>query len=208
MTAVRVFVADDHPVVVQGIERFAAIVPELEVVGTAASADAIRAALDELRPDVVSLDVQMPGMKGTRTIEEITKRGAPILLFTLHAIDAAVAALVAAGARGYLSKSSSLDEYVRAVRVLRDGGTWFPDALERLLEGPAVKSPEELLTPRELEVFERLVECETPKEAAFTLGLSSSTVYTYTDRIRRKLGVRTQAELVRYAATWDLDTSR
>ncbi|HBQ14401.1 MAG TPA: DNA-binding response regulator, partial [Myxococcales bacterium] len=97
------------------------------------------------------------------------------------------------------------ERYVEAIHALHGGGRVLPPELEALLDAPAAKAPSELLTPREMQVFERLVMGETIKEAAFSLGLSVSTVYTYSDRIRTKLGVRTQPELVRYAASWDLD---
>ena len=99
----------------------------------------------------------------------------------------------------------ALERYVEAIHALHGGGRVLPPELEALLDAPAAKAPSELLTPREMQVFERLVMGETIKEAAFSLGLSVSTVYTYSDRIRTKLGVRTQPELVRYAASWDLD---
>ena len=205
MTAVRLLIADDHPIVVQGITRFAELEPTLEVIGAAASADALLALLETTTPDVISLDVQMPGMKGPRTVEAVAAAGAPVLLFTLHPIDLAIASLIHAGAAGYLPKSSSLERYVEAIHALHGGGRVLPPELEALLDAPAAKAPSELLTPREMQVFERLVMGETIKEAAFSLGLSVSTVYTYSDRIRTKLGVRTQPELVRYAASWDLD---
>ncbi|HJL16927.1 MAG TPA: response regulator transcription factor [Sandaracinaceae bacterium LLY-WYZ-13_1] len=205
MTPVRIFVADDHPVVVEGIERFASLEPALEVVGTAATADAIRPGLERTRPDVLSLDVQMPGMRGPTTVAAIADTGVPILLFTLHPVDDAIAALVRAGASGYLAKSSSLDAYRDAIRALHDGERRLPDALRARLAGPLQRPPEEVLTRRELDVFRRLAAGETVKEAAFQLGLSPSTVYTHAERVRRKLGVTTAAEMARYAASWDLD---
>lgn len=202
---IRVLVADDHPIVVQGITRFAEVEPSFEVTASAGGVEALLELAQAHEVDVISLDVQMPGMAGPRTVEAVARFGAPILLFTLHPIDAAIAALVHAGARGYLPKSSSLEDYVDALHALHRGERRLPPELQALLDAPAAQAPDEILTPRELQVFERLATGETTKEAAFALGLSASTVYTYSDRIRRKLGVRTQAELVRVAASWDLD---
>lgn len=204
MTPIRLFVADDHPVVVEGIERFAAIEPELEIVGTANDANTIADGIARCRPEVLSLDVQMPGMRGPATIAAIATLGVPILLFTLHPIDDAIAALVHAGASGYLAKSSRLDDYRDAVRTLRAGGRLLPDALLARLKEPPRRPPEDVLTPRELEVFHRLAKGDTVKEAAFALGLSASTVYTHAEQVRRKLGLSTAAEMARYAASWDL----
>ena len=185
----RVVVADDHPVVVRGLERFATIEPDLDVVGTASDADAVPAVLRETRPHVVSLDVQMPGMVGPSTIESIAREGVPILLFTFHPIDAELATLMEAGARGYVPKSATLR---RGERVL-------PRELGALLDERAATGLGDALTTREREVLDRLARFEAPKEIAHALGLSPSTVYTYRERIRAKLGIRTQADLVAYA---------
>lgn len=206
MSILRLFIADDHPMLVEGIERIAAKNASLEVVGTAANAEDLARLVAEARADVLSLDVQMPGMRGPSTIASIVATGVPILLFTLHPIDAALAALVRAGAAGYLSKSHRSSAYVEAVRSVAQGETVVPAELADLLratEPPG--APSDVLTPRELEVFRRLAAGSTIKEAAFALGMSASTAYTHTDRIRRKLGVSTGAEMARYATSWNLD---
>ncbi len=206
MSLIRLFIADDHPMLVEGIERIAARDGDLEVVGTAASAEGLPEAIAEAGADVLSLDVQMPGMRGPSTIASIVTVGVPILLFTLHPIDDAIAALVRAGAAGYLSKSNRSKAYLDAIRAVHRGEQVVPDELvDRLRSTAPPGSPEEVLTPRELEVFRRLAAGSTIKEAAFALGMSASTAYTHTDRIRRKLGVSTGAEMARYAASWDLD---
>ena len=130
----RVVVADDHPVVVRGLERFATIEPDLDVVGTASDADAVPAVLRETRPHVVSLDVQMPGMVGPSTIESIAREGVPILLFTFHPIDAELATLMEAGARGYVPKSATLEDFHRAAATLRRGERVLPRELGALLD--------------------------------------------------------------------------
>ncbi|HJK93901.1 MAG TPA: response regulator transcription factor [Polyangiaceae bacterium LLY-WYZ-15_(1-7)] len=195
----RVVVADDHPVVVRGLERFATIEPDLDVVGTASDADAVPAVLRETRPHVVSLDVQMPGMVGPSTIESIAREGVPILLFTFHPIDAELATLMEAGARGYVPKSATLEDFHRAAATLRRGERVLPRELGALLDERAATGLGDALTTREREVLDRLARFEAPKEIAHALGLSPSTVYTYRERIRAKLGIRTQADLVAYA---------
>ncbi len=203
---IRLFIADDHPVVVEGIERFVLGVPDVTIVGTAAHAHDLEERVAESRPDVLSLDVQMPGMRGPSTVAAAAALGIPILLFTLHPIDDAIAALVHAGAKGYLGKSTLMPAYVEAVRTLYGGGTVLPEALTDRLAGPSPVPPEELLSPRELEVFERLAQGDSIKEAAFHLGVAQSTLYTHAARVREKLGVSSSAELVRYADSWKLDT--
>lgn len=201
MTPVRVLAVDDHPIVLEGLVRFANVEPGLEVVRTAGSLHELEPLLEALAPDVISLDVQVPGMEGPRTVRALAERGPPILLFTLLEVGDALAALVEAGARGYLRKSSSMAEYLEAARALRDGQRWLPPRLEALAARPA-RAPSALLTPRELEIFGILAKGRSVKEVAFALGLSSSTVYNHYDRIRKKLGVGSLAELVQYAAEW------
>jgi DNA-binding NarL/FixJ family response regulator len=204
---IRLLVADDHPVVIEGLARLAAREPALELVGSVRSAEAALDALEAAprRPDVLSLDAQMPGVRGPRTVAALAARGVPILLFTRRPIDDALAALVHAGASGYLPKSSPLDAFLEAVRALRGGAQVLPAALRARLDAPPRRPPEEVLTPRELEVFRRLARGETVKEAAFHLGSAPSTVYTHAERVRRKLGLSTPAEMARCAATWALE---
>ncbi|MEM6959248.1 MAG: response regulator transcription factor [Myxococcota bacterium] len=201
--SVRVFVVDDHPIIVQGLQRYAELDDDLTIAGTASSIEGCRAAFDRSRIDVLSLDVQVTGMKGPSTVAELSATGVPILLFTLLEPDEAVAALVRAGARGYLAKSSGMDAYVRAVRALHAGDDVLPDELRRISAHPP--APDEVLTGRELELFRQLAQGDSIKEAAFTLGVSPSTAYSHYNRIRAKLDLRDLSGLVRYASTWNFE---
>lgn len=199
MTPVRVLAVDDHPIVLEGLVRFAAVEPGLEVVGTEQSLVGVESVIEALAPDVLSVDVQVPGMEGPASVRLLAECDVPILLFTLLKMDDAVRSLIQAGARGYLRKSSSMTEYLKAVRALRAGESWLP--AEAAVAEPT-REPSAVLTPREQEIFRHLAEGAAVKEVAFTLGLSSSTVYNHYDRIRKKLGVGSTAELVSYAARW------
>lgn len=174
------------------------------MVGKATNVEALDEVVAQVCPGVISLDVQMPGMPDPAVVAALTALDVPVLLFTLQPVDDTIAALVSAGAMGYLHKSSSLREYLDALAALRDGRRIIPPELDRLA-GTAPKHPAELLTPREYEIFLRLAAGDTIKEAAFHVGLSTSTVYTHAERVRRKTGVSTSAEIVRYAARWNLD---
>ena len=205
MSPTRVLAVDDHPIVLEGLVRFAAVEPALEIVGTRTSLEGLEESLAELKPDVLSLDVQVPGMTGAGTVGALCPLGHPILLFTLMATEELLASLVRAGAKGYLHKSSSMATYLEAVQALRAGERWLPPSLASLAESDASAGPRALLTARELEIFEHLRRGTTIKEVAFELRLSTSTVYNHFDRIRKKLGVDSAAELVRYAAKWRFD---
>ena len=125
-------------------------------------------------------------------------RHAPILLFTLEPETAQVVALLRAGASGVVSKSAPVSELIDAIRVVARGGRAVPMALEvRLRSGESW--PHDALSEREQAIFQRLVRGGSPKTIAFELGLSPSTVYTYAERVREKLGVSGQVELVDYA---------
>lgn len=202
MSPVRVLAVDDHPIVLEGLKRFAETEPRVAIVATSPTLEGLGERMRDVKPDVLSLDVQVPGMRGPETIRELATHGIPILLFTLHRVDEALGTLVKAGAEGYLAKSSGMAAYVDAVLALAAGRTHLPPELEAMLDRSSVVPPEELLTPRELQVFEGLAKGEAIKEVAFRLGLSASTVYNHRERIREKLGVSSVAELVRQAEKW------
>lgn len=193
---IRVFLADDHPVIVSGLERLFAGIADIETVGTAH--DLTRSdASTRSDVDVFVLDVSMPGMLGGETVAAF-KRVAPVLLFTLEPESAQVLALLRAGAAGVVSKSAHVDTLLAAIRTVAAGGRVIPAELEARASSGA-DWPHESLSEREHAIFVRLIRGISPKAIAFDLGLSTSTVYTYAERVREKLGVRSQVELVDYA---------
>ncbi len=198
MSAVRIYVADDHPIVVEGLRRFFSTVPEVEWVGACGDA----AALFELEPgtvDVLVLDVRMPGMHGTETLRALATRVPAILLFTLEPESALVVELLRAGASGVVGKSERVDNLLSAICAAAAGERVVSAELESRLRSDAATWPHESLSPREHAIFMRLIHGASPKEVAFDLGLSASTVYTYAERVRQKLGVQGSVELVAYA---------
>lgn len=198
---IRVFLADDHPVVVSGLERLFAGVADVEVVGAANDLrDVTASALAEA--DVLVLDVSMPGMRGAETLAALpalASRRLPVLLFTLEPESAQVVELLRAGAAGVVSKSARMDELLAALRAVASGRRAVPPELEARAARGGEGSPHDTLSERERAIFARLVRGVTPKTIAFELGLSPSTVYTYAERVREKLGVQSQVELVDYA---------
>jgi len=204
-TAIRVLVADDHPIVVEGLRRHLALLPDIDVVGSASSADEALEELTRSTVDVLICDVQMPGMSGGReVVEALVATGARVLLFTLRPEDALVANLLAGGARGFVSKSEDPEVLVEAIRALHSGQESIPAKLRTMRDELRAPPPHASLTKREYAVFELLARCLTPKEAAFEMGVAASTVYTHADRIRSKLGVSTLAEVAQYARDWSL----
>jgi NarL family two-component system response regulator LiaR len=197
---IRILIVDDHSVVRQGLRMFLGLDPELEVVGEGANGeDALRLAR-QLRPDVVLMDLIMPGMDGVKATE-ILRRELPtveVLALTSVMEDALVVEVVRAGAIGYLLKDTQADELCRAIKAAAAGQVQLsPQAAVRLMR--EVRAPEHLkaLTERESEVLQLLAQGLSNKEIAHQLSLGEKTIKTHVSHILGKLGVqsRTQAAL-------------
>ena len=179
---IRVFLADDHPVMVEGLERLLARESDVDVVGRVHDLRGIDAHVPAA-VDVLVVDVSMPGMLGAETIEALRTRYAPVLLFTLEPATAQVVALLRAGASGVVSKSARFEELLGAIRTVAQGGRAVPMELE-LRTRSGESWPHDALSERERAIFHRLVRGVSPKSIAFELGLSQSTVYPYAERVR------------------------
>ena len=195
---IRLLIVDDHPVVRDGLSGMFAPDPGFEVLGEAAEgAAAIRQAV-ALRPDVILMDLRMPGMDGVTAITELTKRGlaARVLVLTTYDTDSHVLPAIEAGATGYLLKDAPRDELLRAVRAAADGqAVLAPTVATRLMT--RVRAPEaEPLSQRELEVLELVAAGSTNREAARRLFISEATVKTHLLHIYAKLGVGDRAAAV------------
>lgn len=197
---IRILLVDDHGVVRQGLRMFLALDPDLEVVGEAADgAEAIRLA-HQFKPDVVLMDLLMPGMDGI-TATGILRRELPdieIVALTSVLEDEKVIGAVRAGAIGYLLKDTRAEELCRAIKAAAEGQVQLsPQAAVRLMR--EVKAPDspETLTERETDVLRLLAQGKANKEIAHTLTIGEKTVKTHVSNILAKLGVpsRTQAAL-------------
>lgn len=198
---IQVLVADDHPIVIDGIRRHLSHIEDVAFCAGVSSMQEALAYCTEHSPDLVVMDVQMPGVEGPSCVEALVATGTRVVLFTLREEDALVASLARGGASAFVSKSSPTPMLIETVRRVHAGERVFSEVLEEQLKssgGP----PHLALTEREHDVFVLLARCMTPKEAAFELGVSQSTIYTHGERIRRKLKVGSVAELVQYAKDW------
>jgi DNA-binding NarL/FixJ family response regulator len=209
---IRVLLADDHPLVREGLKRILEKEADISVVGEAGSGPE---ALDLARrspADVVVLDLAMPGGGGLETAQEI-KRRAPrtrILILTAHAEDHLAIRCLREGADGYLTKTAAPKLLVEAVRKVQAGGKYISPALaERLAEslGAGYQAPpHERLSTRELEIFRLIAAGRTVSEIAADLHLSVKTVSTYRARILEKTGLKNNAEIMRYSIEEGLDS--
>ena len=202
---IRVLVVDDHSVVREGIRHVLEGAEGFRVVAEAANgADALERAESE-RPDVVLLDLTMPGLSGLEVVRLLRQRlpDTRILILSVHDDREYVLESVRVGAHGYLRKDSSPADIRRAIRVVPAGDSFFSPPAARHLAA-AVQSqtsidPLGTLTTRERDVLTRVARGCTNREAAAELGISVRTVETYRDSLMRKLGIHTVAGLTRFA---------
>jgi len=203
----RILIADDHEVVRRGIRALLESHPSWTVCGEVADGRQAVEQARKLLPDLVILDVAMPGLNGldaARRIREAMPH-VQILILTMYESDQLVRQVLAAGARGYLLKSDAGRDLINAVDALSQNKPFFTARIaEKVLEG-YLSDPEPLaaqdpaLTPREREVVQLLCEGKTSKELAGVLKISAKTAETHRTNVMRKLGVHNLSELVRYA---------
>jgi DNA-binding NarL/FixJ family response regulator len=198
---IRLLIVDDHPVVRDGLVGMFEGDQGFEVLGAAADgAEAVTLA-ERLAPDVVLMDLRMPGLDGLGAIAELVRRGVPthVLVLTTYDTDADVLPAIQAGATGYLLKDAPRTELMRAVRAAARGESVLsPSVAHRVLgrvRRPQPDGPGEL-SPRELEVLELVARGTTNKEAAAKLFISEATVKTHLLHIYAKLGVNDRAAAV------------
>jgi len=198
VTAIRILIVDDHPVVRDGLLGMLAGDPDLEVVGEASDGAEALAMVESLRPDVVLMDLRMPGMGGVAAIRALAEGDVParVLVLTTYDSDSDVVPALEAGATGYLLKDSPRAELVRAIRAAARGeAVLAPSVATRLvtqLRAPA----HDTLSERELEVLTLIAEGETNRGAAARLFISEATVKTHLLHIYEKLEVNDRAAAV------------
>lgn len=207
MRPIRVLVADDHTILREGIVALLERSGEVQVVAQASDGiTAVEQAL-RLRPDVIVVDISMPGLSGIEVVRRLAQElpQTRALVLTMHAEEEYVVHVVRAGAAGFLLKDSAASEVLNAVRALAAGRGYFGEHASRVLamqmQQPrvALEDPYRDLTPREREVFHLVVEGLTTKEIARRLDTSVKTAENHRARVLDKLGARNTAELIRYA---------
>jgi DNA-binding NarL/FixJ family response regulator len=204
VTRITVLIADDHPVVRQGLQVLLSVTDDIEVVGEAADGGQAVALAAELDPDVILLDLKLPVMDGIAVLRELRDRGrgARALVLTSAPDRSLVSLAVQAGAAGFLYKDVDPDALVRAIRSVHDGHTLLaPDAAGSLLRsGAAAPAVQGIgaLTAREREVLAQIADGRSNREIARLLRVSEKTVKTHVSSVLAKLGVadRTQAALL------------
>ncbi|WP_234572287.1 response regulator [Rhodohalobacter sp. 614A] len=207
---IKVAIADDHPLMLEGVKRVLNREMDIEVISEANKGGEVLDILAEEIPDILILDLSMPGKSGLDLLKDIRVMypDLPVLILSIHPEDRFAVRCIKAGANGYLSKSSISDELSKAVHKIAVEKRKYitPDVAEQLASQMDDKGrpPHELLSDREFEVLCMIADGSDVQKIAKKLNLSPHTVHTYRSRIKEKLHLSTNVEMTRYAIENDL----
>jgi DNA-binding NarL/FixJ family response regulator len=202
---IRVLIVDDHPLLRSGVRDLLQTSTDIRVVAEAASAEEACEHLDREQPDVLLLDISLPGQSGVDLLQQLRRErpALPVLFLSMHPETSFAIPLLRAGASGYLTKTAPPDELMRAVRVAAAGQKYIAPAVAELLctgNGAAADpSPHLKLSPREMQIFTRIARGLAPAAMASELSLSVKTIGTYRTRILEKMALSSNAEIATYA---------
>jgi len=203
MKRTKVLLADDHPMTLEGIRSFLA--PHMESVGIVTDGRALVDAALQLRPDLVILDITMPLLNGIEAAIQIRKSipDVKLLFITMHSSPAYLEAALSAGATGYVLKTSAQNELLEAIQCVLDGQIYVTPGLSgepfNRYTDPKQAAATLRLSAREREILQLIAEGKASKEMAHILEISIKTVSFHRENVKRKLGLRTTAELTKYA---------
>jgi DNA-binding NarL/FixJ family response regulator len=199
-----IVLVDDHAVVRAGVRRLLEQEPLFEVIGEAESGEKAYQILGELKPDVMVMDLSMPGMGGLEAIRRILMRyeKAKILVLSMHEDLSFANQALKLGAKGYLTKNTLADDLVKSIETVTQGDVFLSDEIAKKMAMQSIsgnQDPVHELSAREFEIFRLLAEGLDIDAIASTLNISSKTVSNYQTMIKQKLNINTPIELIRYA---------
>ncbi len=206
-TKIRVVIADDHAILREGVRALLQLQPDIEVVGEASNGGEAIEVVGQLDPDVILMDIAMPGLGGIEAALELKKLGrrAKVLVLSQYEDREYVRRLLKAGVSGYVLKKSAGAELANAIRAVHRGGLVLdPEVARTAMEqadpaAPGAADPYESLTDREKQVLKLVAEGCSNKEVAEALGISVKTAMSHREHVMEKLGVHNRTELVRFA---------
>jgi DNA-binding NarL/FixJ family response regulator len=207
----RVLIVDDHPIVRQGLRRIMENEDDLVVCGEAESVREARAAIKELSPDVMIVDISLKQGDGIELVRDVRAHHPqlPILVLSMHDETIYAERMLSAGANGYIMKLAASEQFLVSLRRVLDGGIYVSEAvgnnmIQKFAAGGAYISanPVDRLSNRELQVLHMIGKGMSTRETAASLNLSIKTVESHRQRIKRKLNLHTGTQLVQYAVNW------
>jgi len=207
---IKVFIADDHAVVREGIKHIFSEAPEIHVAGEASNGQEVLETIWEKNYDLLLLDIAMPGRDGLEVLKEVKmqKPKLPVLILSMFPEEQYALRALKSGASGYLTKDSIPNELLKAVRKVLRGGIYISSSFsEKLLTDLAsdIKKPlHEMLSDREFQIMRMIAKGKTINEIADELSLSAKTVYTYRARILDKMVMKNNMELTHYVTKYGL----
>jgi len=208
MPVLKIMLVDDHPIVREGLKTLILTQSDMEVIGEASDGQEACQQASLLQPDLVIMDISMPGLSGTQATERLCREcpKVKVLVLTIHEDKGYIRQLLAAGAAGYVLKRAAGEELIHAIRVVSAGRTYLdPDMAGKVVTGFVRRTGESLptkgpsLSDRELEIAKLTASGHSNKEIGNLLDLSVKTVETYRTRGMEKLGLSSRVDLVRYA---------
>jgi two-component system response regulator NreC len=202
--AISVFLADDHTVVRQALAEMIGRDERFTIVGQCGDGLSVAAQVLDAKPDVLVLDITMPGLNGLDICREVIRRNPDlaVLILSMHDEDEFVARALENGASGYLMKEADHDQLAKAIQTVARGQLYLAPSISRAVLqriGRSSEDPYEALTTREREVLQLIAEGKTNRAVAAALGLAVKTIDTHRSRLMRKLGIHDQTTLVKYA---------
>jgi DNA-binding NarL/FixJ family response regulator len=197
----RIFLVDDHPLVLSGTAALIETQSHLEVVGTAFDVETAIVGIEQARPDMVIVDLSLPGRSGIALVDHLRQTSPSVLVLALTISDdaACVQQLLQAGARGFVLKRSAAEELIYAIRAVFAGGTYIDPVVAPMIVSMSTLQSGGGLSEREMAVVRLVAKGFSNKEISSQLSLSVKTIETYRSRALEKLGLKNRAALVRYA---------
>lgn len=213
MTDIRIMLADDHEVVRSGLARMLESQANMQVVGEATSGEQAYQLYTELEPDVLVMDMSMPGIGGLEALRRITSRYsmARVIMFSMHENVTLAIQAMNVGAKGYVAKSGQSRDIAEAILQVMNGKNYLSSEMAQKIALQSVsgaEDPTRSLSVREFEVFRLLAEGKALEDIASTLNLGQKTVANYQTILKHKLGFSTSVELVRLAIKYNIITSQ
>jgi len=209
MTPIRIVLADDHTIMRHGLRSVLERQPDFAVVGEASNGREAVDIIAQENPDVAVMDIAMPLLNGIEAAKKITEERlkTAVVILSMHSDESYILRALRAGARGYLLKDSAENDLIQAIRAVRAGKAFFSPAVSRVLaddylrqiQQQGVEDPYELLTGRERELLQLIVELKSTKDIAGLLGVSPRTIDTHRGNLMQKLNVHSIPELILYA---------